>query len=58
MGKTKRYKNDEDVENKIKNHYRRNRKKFYVKDMSHLDELEEMDDEYFENFSKIKRKWE
>ena len=56
MGKTKRYKNDEDVENKIKNHYRRNRKKFYVKDMSHLDELEEMDDEYFENFSKIKRK--
>jgi len=58
MGKTKRYRLDDDIDKKVKNHYRRNKTKFYVKDIHQIEDIDELDDEFFESFSKIKKRGE
>ena len=58
MGKTKRYRLDDDIEKKVKNHYRRNKKKFQVKDINQIEDINELDDDFFEEFSKIKKRGE
>ena len=59
MGKTKRYWAEDDNEKRVKNHYRRNKKKFHIADIEQLENIEEQDefeDDYFKNFSKIKKR--